>query len=311
MSKKEIEWSDSKYKKMLIEQRRDLWNKDTIEMLSKWFGLHSGMKVADIGCGLGYLGLTFWEYFGDAGSYTGVDKSQNLVTEAKDMAKEWSQNGNVNFIHGDVYNLPLDNDSYDVVMCQTLLMHLEFPDKALQEMKRILKSGGLIVCIEPDNLCNSTRPVVSSLVDESLEDLLLRTKIYYYRFKGYKKLGYGDFTIGSKLPKLLSEAGFSNIDARAGDKIRFTIPPYGEDMHTKAKEADNKSVDKSSEKDWKQSTRRDVLAGGGTEYLLRKYFKMNEKYREMSKARVLKQIEEDEYYSFSFHNLYVAIGRKE
>ncbi len=309
MSKKEIEWSDKYYKKMLIEQRKRMWHDDTIEKLANWFGLKQGMKVADIGCGLGYLGFTYWEHFGKKGHYVGIDLSENLVKEATEMAKDWAKDGKAEFHQGSAYELKLKDNSFDVVMCQTLLMHLEFPEKALQEMKRILKPGGRIICIEPDNLANSTRPHVNTLYEESIDDMLLRFKVFYYGFKGHQKLQYGDNSIGSKLPLLLAKAGFTDLDGRCNDKINFIAPPYPENFLENARKTKDKKPGK-EDKMWRKILRRDVLAGGGTEYMLRKYFKMVEKQRNTALGVYLDLIEANEYYTFNVNNLFVAIGRK-
>ena len=42
-------------------------------------------------------------------------------------------------------------------------MHLEEPGKALAEMKRIVKPGGIVICMEPDNLSNSMRVSYNSV----------------------------------------------------------------------------------------------------------------------------------------------------
>ncbi len=61
------------------------------------------------------------------------------------------------FHQGDVTKLPLPEDSFDVVTCQTVLMHLAQPLDAMREMLRILRSGGLLVCVEPNNLLELSR----------------------------------------------------------------------------------------------------------------------------------------------------------
>lgn len=45
-------------------------------------------------------------------------------------------------IFGTAYNIPVDNESYDSVLCTAVLEHLEEPQDALLECKRILKPGG-------------------------------------------------------------------------------------------------------------------------------------------------------------------------
>ncbi|MCP4646257.1 MAG: methyltransferase domain-containing protein, partial [bacterium] len=157
---------------MIIEQRKFMWRDDSIEMYSRWMNLRQGMKVVDVGCGLGYLGWTYWQYFGKGGNYFGVDRSANLVNEASENSRDWAEGGNAYFVNADAYNLPFPNNYADWTMCQTLLMHLEFPEKALAEMVRVTKPGGLIMCNEPDNLSSSRRVTLSSEMDLCDEEFI-------------------------------------------------------------------------------------------------------------------------------------------
>ena len=50
---KKIDWTDERWKAMLIYQRKSMWYPDTLDKLAKWMGLEQGMTALDIGCGLG------------------------------------------------------------------------------------------------------------------------------------------------------------------------------------------------------------------------------------------------------------------
>ena len=149
---KKVDWSKGKWKDMLIDQRKFMWKDDTLDKLVKWLKLRQGMTAVDVGCGLGYLGYTYWPHFGKGGTYFGVDQSKGLIKEATLLSKKWAKGGKAKFIQADAYNLPFPDNFTDWVMCQVILMHLEKPKKALEEMVRIVKPGGLIMCNEPDNL---------------------------------------------------------------------------------------------------------------------------------------------------------------
>ena len=71
-------WADSDHKWNIIEERKHMWHQSQIDRIAAVIGLSPGMSVADIGCGLGYLGWTYWKYYGQGGSYTGVDCSSEL-----------------------------------------------------------------------------------------------------------------------------------------------------------------------------------------------------------------------------------------
>ena len=89
--REKIDWSDQCWKEMLVYQRRLLWLDDTLDKLAAWLGLEPGMTAVDVGCGLGYLGYTYWPYFGKGGRYFGVDISPELVKDARKASKEWAR----------------------------------------------------------------------------------------------------------------------------------------------------------------------------------------------------------------------------
>lgn len=102
--------------------------------------LKEGFKIADIGCGngrfLAYLKETLKQF-----SYTGVDNSKNLLLKAKDKHQE-------TFIEGDMLSLPLQNNEFDATVCIAALHHIpsrELRAKAVQELSRITKEGGIII----------------------------------------------------------------------------------------------------------------------------------------------------------------------
>ncbi len=124
------DWSEKDLKKHIVDQRKYLWRESTIERVASWLDLRSGITAVDVGCGLGYLGWTFWRHYGSGSSYIGVDCSIKLLREAQEIQSEWSGGGSAYFANGSAYSLPLPDECADWTMCQTLLMHLEFPENA-------------------------------------------------------------------------------------------------------------------------------------------------------------------------------------
>jgi len=227
-------WSKGWLKKYLLKDRAEFWRADTIKMIAKWIGLKHGITIIDVGCGYGYLGYTFYKYFGKSGTYLGTDHSENLMREAAEMAPNWATFGKVEFLQGDAYKLPYPDNSADIVMCQTLLMHLAEPEKAVAEMIRVCKPGGKVVCMEPDNFAQNSNNSFSPLRPD-FELFWLQSKIYYYMIQGRKLSGYGDNAIGYKIPAMLKKAGLIKIDARANDRIYLYDAPYFKKRTAEAK----------------------------------------------------------------------------
>jgi SAM-dependent methyltransferase len=112
-------------------------------------GLSAGMKVADIGCGIGRVTNWIAEQVGSTGTVVGVDSSAEQIEQARQNAAIANLE-NVSFVEGNAYRTGLPLNSFDLVYCRFLLMHLVQPMDALQEMKAILKPGGVLVCEEAD-----------------------------------------------------------------------------------------------------------------------------------------------------------------
>lgn len=98
----------------------------------------SPKKLLDAGCGLGFLMKEISKDI-DSELY-GLDILQNSVEYAKNLCP------NAKISQGSVYNLPFENDSFDVVLFSEVLEHLDKPEQAIYELKRV-SSNYCIVCV--------------------------------------------------------------------------------------------------------------------------------------------------------------------
>jgi len=303
--KKKIDWSKGRWKEMLIEQRKFMWHKDTIDKLAVWLELKPGMTAVDVGCGLGNLGYTYWPYFGKGGHYFGVDSSEELVREAGEAAKEWATEGEAKFTIDDAYKLPFSDNFADWVMCQTLLMHLEKPELALAEMIRVAKPGGLIMCNEPDNLSVMLIKPYWSMPELDIEEELLIKKVHLICHKGHIKLGRGDNSIGSKVPAMMKKLGLTEIGARMNDKVHFLLPPY-EDARQQHLLKMMKKTQLDEHEFWMERTKEEFFAGGGEQDEFERFREISERLKPI----LQQQIEEGRYTACGPSFFYVIKGRK-
>ncbi len=94
------------------------------------------LKIADIGCGAGFL----TNYLGTRYSHvSGLDASASSL----EVARERDQTKTVNYSLGNAYHLPYETASMDVVCAMDFLEHVEKPEDVIAECSRILKPGGL------------------------------------------------------------------------------------------------------------------------------------------------------------------------
>lgn len=95
-------------------------------------------RVIDIGCGNGRLRNNIEKN----SHYIGIDNNEKFLKKAK---KKFP---NDEFINGDLLNIPIGNETCDVVFCLAVLHHIpskEFREKAIKELKRIVKNDGYTI----------------------------------------------------------------------------------------------------------------------------------------------------------------------
>lgn len=112
-----------------------------VSYLYQSFGLKPGLKILEAGCGRGEFLLNFKKLGLDC---TGVDLSK----EAKSFLK--THQIPVHLCNADKEKLPFKDNTFDVVYNKSFLEHLSNPDFFLKEALRVLKPGGIIICLVPD-----------------------------------------------------------------------------------------------------------------------------------------------------------------
>jgi ubiquinone/menaquinone biosynthesis C-methylase UbiE len=104
------------------------------------------MKILDIGCGPGSITIDLARLV-PHGHVTGVEYVPDPLEGARALAVAEGIT-NVSFEIGDIHSLPFEDDAFDVVHAHQVLQHIYDPVKALQEMRRVTKLGGLVACRE-------------------------------------------------------------------------------------------------------------------------------------------------------------------
>ncbi|MFC1931522.1 class I SAM-dependent methyltransferase [Chloroflexota bacterium] len=95
-------------------------SKALCKILSHFY--EKGMKVLDIGCGAGHYLRSLRLRIDENIDYTGVDATEYYVELARKAFGDASR-----FLCGDIYNLQFKANSFDIVICNNLLLHLPPP----------------------------------------------------------------------------------------------------------------------------------------------------------------------------------------
>lgn len=92
----------------------------------------SPKTILDAGCGEGFS-MNKLSINGIGEKIEGIEFSKEAISFGKKLFP------NLIFREGSVYNLPYEDDSFDLIICTEVLEHLEEPAKALKEMLRVSK----------------------------------------------------------------------------------------------------------------------------------------------------------------------------
>ena len=121
---------------------RDAFNYQGVGNPHKHARIRGGDRVLDLGSGLGVDSFIAASRVGDEGSVVGLDISKGEVVHASKRAKVRGVEGKVTFVNGDMENVPLPDDSVDVVISNGAFCLAPDKEKAFKEIFRVLKPGG-------------------------------------------------------------------------------------------------------------------------------------------------------------------------
>lgn len=150
---------DDEFVKVLQTQSKIIWAREQ-ELLPR-HGLRSGMRIADIGCGLGGFAIQIQHDFRP--SYlVGVDHSQPFLKRAQRVVREYGLE-NIEYQYGDAASLLLPDDSFDFVSCRLSLQVFHHPDRIMRELYRICRPGGRVYITNEMMSCIAAYPNAESV----------------------------------------------------------------------------------------------------------------------------------------------------
>ncbi len=106
-------------------------------------GMGPGMRVLDIGSGLGGPARTLSQHYGC--DVTGLDLTEEFCRVATMLTELCGMQERVSFLHGNALDMPFENTSFDLVWTQQAGMNIENKPRLYQEINRVLAVGGRLV----------------------------------------------------------------------------------------------------------------------------------------------------------------------
>ncbi|MBI5932561.1 MAG: class I SAM-dependent methyltransferase [Chloroflexi bacterium] len=295
-------WSDDDNSAFLRLRMKTFWNFDYFEqIILPLLDIPQSGRVLDVGCGNGGISLLLADLRPDL-SILGVDFEPKPLEDASAYA---ARNGlkNLTFEQGDAHNLKYEDESFDAVLCQTVLTHVRDAQTVIKEITRVLKLGGVFFAAEYTDSAMSNYDNVH--FDKRGEDWYRE----YYRInllfmKGKKALGRGDNTIGVRVPLLATQAGLDVYDVRLNDRAMHVFPPYRHEKQRNYLELVKTANIVDNDEKWLRLDIETVMAGGGTEEDGCWF------HHAIDSAGIVKAIEEGTFTATGSFPLYLTFARK-
>ncbi|MHA2295021.1 MAG: class I SAM-dependent methyltransferase [Candidatus Hodarchaeales archaeon] len=99
-------------------------------------------RVLDVGCGPGHAACLIAEQYGSR--VMGIDLSENMIAQARKRARKQKLEDKVEFQVANAFQLPFEDDSFDVVIFESVLTPIPDEKKMLNELMRVIRPGGFV-----------------------------------------------------------------------------------------------------------------------------------------------------------------------
>lgn len=185
-------------------QQHKFWRKDTMKKMN----VAKGASALDVCCGTADWTISLADAVGPTGHVAGLDFSENMLSIGKEKTKSYS---NINLIHGNAMNLPFPDNSFDYVTIGFGLRNVPDYLQVLKEMQRVVKPGGMVVCLETSQ---PTMPVFKQCYYFYFRFIMpLFGKLFAKSYKEYSWLQESarDFPGMKELKTMFEQAGLSTV----------------------------------------------------------------------------------------------------
>ena len=257
------EFQDEPHSAAYFGPQRDFWwNQDYLELLARRWQFESIRSVLDVGSGVAHWGMRLISVLPPQASVIGVERDPRSVQQANRRAESAGLPGRLRSVQGVAEALPFEDATFDLVTCQTVLMHVLDVPAVIAEMCRVARPGGLVVAAEPSN-DPALLVATSATAEEALETRLDRVRFALTCERGKLALGEGSSFAADLLPGRFAEAGLEQIATYINDKPFPLVPPYASEDQQALRSA---LIDDARDGRWiwsREEAQRYFVAGGG------------------------------------------------
>lgn len=192
-------------------QRHKAWRRDVMKKMN----VKKEAIALDVCSGTGDWSIALAQGVGPHGHVVGLDFSDNMLMVAKRKIKDYPPMPQLEFVHGNAMELPYEDNMFDYVTIGFGLRNVPDYMTALKEMHRVVKPGGLVVCLE------TSQPTMIGF---------RQAYYFYFRFimpligkifaKSYEEYAWlhesaKDFPDKNTLKKMFLNVGFKHVKVKS------------------------------------------------------------------------------------------------
>jgi ubiquinone/menaquinone biosynthesis C-methylase UbiE len=165
-------------------------------------GIQSGMRVLDVGCGVGDVSFRAATLAGARGSVVGIDTDSAALEKARQRAYDAGLS-NVEFVESDLREFEGD-EPFDAVVGRFILVYVGDPVAVVHRLSSLVRGGGIVTFHE----------LVLADMPSHFPDLPLVRQSFGWIFDTFRRAGVG-LDVGLRLDQIFQDAGLPSPTVRA------------------------------------------------------------------------------------------------
>jgi SAM-dependent methyltransferase len=162
----------------------------------RWLAIQPGNYILDIGCGIGDQASEMAKKVGPSGKVIGTDLSETMIKISKQ--RHAASGLPLTFQTANATEQPFENESFDIVRTERVLMYVHDLSKAFREFNRLLKSGGKLLVFDFDwdaLTISHTNKALTRKIVEFISDSFPRGRVGAELLDYFKDFAFNDIRI--------------------------------------------------------------------------------------------------------------------